>query len=257
MDRRQFVAASGVGVVAAMAGCVGSALEDDDPSTNEDGDDSSDDDSSDRFIEVSASGDAETEPDRAIVTVGVEATAESADAVRDELADGAAALRETFDELDVPEEKVQTDRYAIRERPRQRETPEDVIFQGSHSFEVEIDDVDRVGEVIDAAVEAGADDVGWVNFTLQEETRDELRNDAIDDALANADAEAAHVADNREVDLAGTRSVSTSDVNLQPVRYEMAHEMASDGAATGSSTDVDSGPVTVTATVRVVYDVTG
>ncbi|MCU4740883.1 SIMPL domain-containing protein [Halobacteria archaeon AArc-m2/3/4] len=241
MNRRQFLAVSGIGVATAMAGCVGSAFEDESEPEAQGlaGDEYG-------TIEVSASGRAETDPDRAIVHVGVEARGESADDVRSELVEGAESLRETFAELGIPEDDVQTANYRINER--RQETG----FEGVHAFRVTVDDVDRVGEIIDASVEAGADTVGRVNFTLQDETREALRDEALDDALANADEEADHIAGNREVEITATQSVSTTDVDVRPVRYDAAHEVADDGAA-GQSTEIDSGPVTVSATVTVVY----
>lgn len=244
MNRRQFLAVSGIGAATAMAGCVGSAFEGEPGSDPEQGQGSTTDDYG--TIEVSASGSAETDPDRAVVQVGVEARGESADDVRSELAEGADALQKTFEELGIPEDNVQTSNYRINER--RQETG----FEGVHVFRLEVDDIDRVGEIIDASVEAGADVVGHVNFTLRDETRETLRDEALDEALANADEEADHIATNRDVDIVATHSVSTSDVNVHPVRYDAAHEAADDAAA-GQPTEIDSGPVTVSATVTVVY----
>ncbi|WP_255170314.1 SIMPL domain-containing protein [Natrononativus amylolyticus] len=242
MDRRHVLIATGVGAATALAGCVGSAFTDggtEEPIGGAPAEENG------NTIEVSASGTAETDPDRAVATVGVEARGDTADEVRDELVEGAERLRETFADLEIPDDNVRTGRYNIRERRQ------GTGFEGSHSFSVEVDDVDRVGEVIDAAVDAGADDVGRVNFTLQPETREALRNEALDDALDGADAEAEHIAANRGVEITGTRSVSTSDVSVSPVRYDAAHDVAADDAET--STEIDSGQVSVTATVTVVY----
>lgn len=242
MNRRQFLALSSAGVAATVAGCVSSADEDDGnlPSGGSTtGDDYGE-------IEVSATGTAETEPDRAVARIGVEARGETADDVRADLADGSDALRATFEDLGIPEDNVRTATFRINERRQESG------FEGVHAFSVEVDDVDRIGEVIDAAVDAGADDVGRVNFTLQDETRKELRDDALDDALANADSEAEHIANNRGVEIVATQSISTTDVSFGPVRTD-ALEYAVDDADAGGQTELDSGPVTVTATVAVVY----
>ncbi|WP_263019925.1 SIMPL domain-containing protein [Natronobiforma cellulositropha] len=241
MDRRTFLALAGTGTIGALAGCVSSAGDDggsppvgNGAETDEYGE-----------IEVSASGSAETDPDMAVVRLGVEASGSSADGVRTDLAEGAAALRETFDALEIPDERVRTATFRIRQR-RQGGG-----FEGTHAFSVEVDDVDRVGEVVDAAVDAGADDVGRVNFTLREATREALREEALDDALANADAEAEHVAANRGVDIVATGAVSTSDVSVGPLNVEY-YALATDDAA-APETEFETGPVTVSASVTVVY----
>lgn len=247
MDRRRFLAASSVGLAAAVAGCTGSATDgDDDPESGSTTDSDANGDA-DGEITVSADGEVEADPDQAAVDVGVTATGESADAVTDELASGAERLRGAFDDLGIPDENVEEGRYRVHPA-RERNASG---FEGSHSFDVTLTDVDRVGEVIDAAIEAGADDVGRVRFTLQEETRSTLREDAIDAALENADAEAAHIADNRGVEITGTTNVTTGTVQVHAVRTEAGDAAGSaDGAP---PTEIDSDPVSVTASVTVTY----
>ncbi|PGF15593.1 SIMPL domain-containing protein [Natrinema sp. CBA1119] len=258
MDRRQFLAASSIGLTTAVAGCAGSPLSsgdagtepDDEPGSNSDTAPESESSATDADgeISVSASGEVEAEPDRAIVSLGVEASGESAEAVTDALSSGAKALRAAFDDLEIPEENVEEGQYRVY--PARGRNADG--FEGRHSFRVAVAEVDRVGEVIDGAVEAGADDVGHVSFTLTEETRSELRKDAIDAALSNADEEAGHVADNRGVELEGTTAVTTGDVQVNSVRRETA---ATDDAASGGAppTEIDAEPVSVSASVTVTY----
>lgn len=243
MDRRQFLAASSIGVAAAMAGCTSSAL----GSGESDGNDQTAiSNTSENEITVSTDGEVEAEPDRATVSVGIEARGDTADAVRDELASRSDPLREAFDELGLADENVEEGRYRVHPV---RDGDE---FRGSRSFHLTIDDVERVGTVIDESIDAGADDVGRVDFTLREETRDDLRNDALDEALANADSEADHVAANREVEIAGTKAVTTSDVSYGTVRYA-ADDVAEADDAAAPQTEFDAGPVGVTASVTVTY----
>ncbi|WP_226040253.1 SIMPL domain-containing protein [Natrinema sp. DC36] len=258
MDRRQFLAASSIGLTTAVAGCAGSPLSsgdggtepDDEPESNSDTTPESESGATDADgeITVSASGDVETEPDQAVVSLGVEASGESAEGVTDALSSGAEALRTAFDDLGIPEENVEEGQYRVH----QMRGRADDGFEGTHSFEVTVADVDRVGEIIDGAVAAGADHVGYVSFTLKEETRSERRKDAIDAALANADEEAGHVADNRGVELEGATAVTTGDVQIHSVRRETA---ATDDAASGGAppTEIDAESVSVSASVTVTY----
>ncbi|MFD1565739.1 SIMPL domain-containing protein [Haloarchaeobius amylolyticus] len=247
MERRQFIAASSIGLTATMAGCVGRSLGSD-GAESDDSESNTGASSTDGEITVSADGDIEVEPDQAVISVGVEARGESADVVTNDLATGADSLRTAFDDLGIPDENVDEGQYRVYPA-RGRDADG---FEGSHTFEVTISDVDRVGEVIDTVVEAGADNVGHVRFTLRPETRTERRADAIDNALANADAEASHIATNRNVSLEGTTAVKTGDVNVQPYRHELE---AGGDAATGGAppTEIDAEPVTVSASMTVTY----
>ena len=253
MDRRQFLAASSLGIAAVAAGCIGDVRSDTDAEerTEDDARTESTADERERAnrgeITVSASGDVEAEPDQAVVTVGVQASGESADAVTDELATGAADLRNAFDDLGIPPEDVEEGRYRVH--PARERNAEG--FEGAHSFEVTVTAVDRVGEVVDAAIEAGADDVGRVRFALQEETRTALRRDALDVALVTADEEAAHIADNRNVELEGTTAVTTEEVRLQPVEASLSSGDETTNAA--PPTEIEADPVGVSASVTVTY----
>ena len=244
MNRRQFLAGSGVTATVATAGCVTSAFGDDESGSATQATDT------DNEIVVSTTGEATADPDAASLSVGVEASGDTAEAVTDELAAQADALREAFDDLEIPEENVEEGRYRVH--PRRGRDGDTEGYEGQHSFQLTIDDVDRVGEVIDELTAAGADDIGRVTFSLQEETRDEIREEAIDDALANADDEAQHVADNRGVTITGTKAVETGDVRLDTVHLDV-DDVAEDDAADGPPTEIDADPVSVTASVAVTY----
>ncbi|ELY93178.1 hypothetical protein C482_19431 [Natrialba chahannaoensis JCM 10990] len=254
MDRRQFLAASTVGVAATTAGCLGNVLSStDEPEQAEEGTSTA---SVDNTITVAADGEVETEPDRATMSLGVESVDESADAVSDDLATRSEQLREAFDDLGIPEDNIEEGRYSVRPSRAARREEGVEEFVGTHSYQVTLDDVERVGEVIDAAVDAGADDVGRVNFTVQDETRAELRKDAIDDALAMADEEAEHIASNRGVELTGTTAVTTSDVRVSTVRHDVAYE-TDDAADAAPETEIDADPVSITASATVEYGFSG
>ena len=247
MDRRQFLAASSIGLTATMAGCVGQSLGND-GATPDDDDSNTGVSGSDGTITVGADGEVEAEPDQAVISVGVEATGQSADGVSNELATGADSLRTTFDDLGIPEENVEEGQFRVY--PARGQDADG--FVGEHSFEVTITDVDRVGDVIDTVVDAGADNVGGVRFTLRPETREEYRADAIDAALANADTEASHIATNRNVSLEGTTAVKTGSVDVRA--YYAEPEATADGASGGAPpTEIDAEPVTVSASVTVTY----
>lgn len=248
MDRRQFLAGTAA-VAAVTAGCTTRA-QDDEPNAAGTVRGAAPEDPAEREIEVSARGEVETEPDQATLSVGVEATGDSADEVESDLAEQADDLRDAFGDLGLSEDDVESGRYDVRpERNGNR-------YRGSHRFQLTLQDPDRVGEVIDAVTAAGADDVGRINFGLTDETRAALRDSALEEALENADDEARAIAADRNVTITGTKSVSTRNVDVVPVRAEYdatTAEVADDDADASPRTEIDSGPVTVTASVDVVY----
>lgn len=207
-------------------------------------------------VTVSASGQAETAPDRAVVRVAVEATADDPTVARRRVAENASEMRAALVDLGLPADAVRTvdfDVYEDRVRPRERDGEPRTTYRARHAFAVEVGDTDRVGAVIDAAVDSGATRVHGVEFTLAEETRRELRQDAIDEAMAGARAQAETIAAAGGLQLAGVHSVRTG-VRRGP-RPVPVHADA--GGVAGGGTAVEPGPVSVGAAVTVTYNATG
>ncbi|WP_134672184.1 SIMPL domain-containing protein [Halorussus marinus] len=232
-----------LGAAAPLGGADSPAPNSTAPPTNQTG--------ADATVRVGASGEATADPDRAVAAVGVEATAADAETARQRVAENVSTLRDALAAAGIEDDQVTTRHYAIRqvhESKRSESTP--TRYEAVHSFEVRISDVDAVGSVIETAVDNGATNVGRVEFTLSEETRTELREEALAAAMDSARGDAETLASNANLSLAGVTSVSTSDVRVQPYRAEA--EMAADGAATS----IESGPVSVHAQVQVAYAAT-
>lgn len=200
-------------------------------------------------ISVSATASVSMEPDLAVVTVAAEATADSADAARSQVAADIAAVREALTEHGLEDDAVTTMYFAIQpEYDYTGETRELVGYRAVHALAVETGP-DRAGAVIDAAIGAGAVRVNGVQFTLTDETRQSAREQALDVAMANAAADAGAIARAADLTLDGVRSASTGGPTVVPFD---GRAVAEDAAG---STTIESGPVTVSASVQVVYAV--
>jgi len=246
---RRLATAVGVALLVALAGCSGLV-----GSTGNPGVDAGDESTLDRNIEVTADGEATAEPDRATIRVAVTATGNDSGAVRDELAASDEALREALTDWGLDEDDIRTDQYDVRESYETRENPDRTRYQGVHRYAIALDDVDAVGEVIDVAVDAGADEVQRIEFGLSEEREREVRETAIENAMANADDDAGTLADSSGLEITGAYSVSTANAGVTPYRVSDAAAMAeSDGADAGASTGVETGDVSVRVSVNVVY----
>jgi hypothetical protein len=211
-------------------------------------------DGPERSIEVAADGEASAEPDRATVLVAVESTAADPQTVRTELAESDGELRTALYDWGIAEDDVRTERYDIREARGGRDTPDEPTeYTGIHLYAVEVDDVDAVGEVIDVAVGAGADRVERIRFGLSDERADDLREQALTDAMDTARAEADTLAANADLEVTGARTVSTTNVRTAPYT-NTAVQAEGDAATESARTGIQTGNVDVTVTVRVVFD---
>ncbi|WP_135826879.1 SIMPL domain-containing protein [Halorussus ruber] len=207
-----------------------------------------------KTISVSSAGQAEAEPNQAVLRVAVLARGDDANAVREQLAENATQMREALRNASISDDQIRTVRYAIDQEYRRDDGErEPAGFRGIHAFEITISDVDRAGAVIDVAVSNGASQVDSVELTLSDERRREVRADALRNAMENARADADVVAESANLTVVGVRTASTGDVSFSPVRAEAL----SADAGGGGQTSIESGPVTVSAQVSVTYNATG
>ncbi|ELZ53949.1 hypothetical protein C465_01069 [Halorubrum distributum JCM 9100] len=242
---RRLTALIGIAALVALAGCTGFAG----TATPTDG---GDDAQLERSIEVTASGEATSAPDRATLRVAVTATGDDAAAVRDELAAGEGELRTALTDWGLDEDAIRTERYDVRESYETRDDPNRTRYEGIHQYAIELDDVDAVGEVIDVAIDAGADEVQRIEFGLSQETEREVREEAIAQAMSNADDDAAALANASGLEVSGVYEVSTAQSGSQPYVRE-SYDAAAGGDA-GASTAVETGDVSVRVSVNVVYE---
>ncbi|ELZ41699.1 hypothetical protein C471_05551 [Halorubrum saccharovorum DSM 1137] len=246
---RKLATAVGVALLVALAGCSGLV-----GSTGSPGVDAGDEPTLDRNIEVVADGEATAEPDRATIRVAVTATGNDSAAVRDELSAGDEELRAALTDWGIDEDDIRTDQYDVRESYETRDNPDLTRYQGVHRYAIALDDVEAVGEVIDVAVGAGADEVQRIEFGLSEEREREVREAAIENAMANAEDDATVLASSSGLELAGAYSVSTANAGVTPYRVSDAAMMAeTEGGDAGAATGIETGDVSVQVSVNVVY----
>jgi uncharacterized protein YggE len=201
----------------------------------------------DSTIAVSATGTATAEPDRAVVNVGVEATADAADDARAEVARDVEGVRAALADAGVPDANVTTTTFGIGPVYDYRQEERELVgYRAVHSLAVETEP-DRAGEVVDLAVGAGATNVDGVRFTLSDDRRAEVRATALDRAMSAARTDADGIAAATDLSVTGVRHASTgAEVTPHPAaRFE--------DAAGGGETVIQPGPVTVTVTVDVTY----
>ncbi|WP_459194530.1 SIMPL domain-containing protein [Halosimplex sp. J119] len=208
-------------------------------------------DSMSNTITVGASGQVQTQADRAVVNLGIVATGDNIETVREQLSSNASQMRTALNEMGVDSSQIRTGYYDISTNRRygggESEQPE---YRAVHSFAITVEDPDSVGEVIDTAVTNGANEVDGVEFTLSADKREELRQEALDKAMDTARGEASTIASAEDLSINGVDRVSTTEYHSRTYSVETA---AMAGDASGG-TSIDSGPVTVSASVNVVYE---
>lgn len=212
-----------------------------------------------RTIRVATSGTAEAEPDRAIVRVAVAARSDDVSVIRDRLAANASDMREALAEAGIDADRVVTTRYDIDQNYRYdpERNPEEPRYRGQHAFAITLNNTSRAGSTVVTALENGANRVDGVEFTLTEETRRDLRNEALDEAVAVGREQAGTAANGTDLEITGVDAVETGETSVRPYRVEETAALAAAGdGGGGAPTSFEGGTVTVTAQALVTYNAT-
>lgn len=201
-------------------------------------------------ISVTGVGEVTADADLAVVSVSVRATGDTAESVRASVAERSDALRAALADAGVPEDAITTSGYRLHVQYDYDDGErEEVGYTAVHAFRVEVAP-DRAGEVVDIAVGNADATVDGVGFTLSDETRADLREQALTAAVENGRADADTVAAAAGVSVVGLQQASVGGA-YQPY-YDVRFAEAADG---GAPTSFSPGPVTVSATVSMTYEI--
>jgi hypothetical protein len=163
-----------------------------------------------RTITVVGEGDVRIKPDIATTNIGVEVVADSVRAASDQQADIMNAVMEALRAQGIADQDMQTSGYSVWvERPYGPEGPQpdaQPLYHVSNQVSVTIRDLDNIGPVLDAAIEAGANNIFGITFQVSDPSP--LMSEARQEAVADAQAKAEELAGLSNVQVGQVVSIS-------------------------------------------------
>jgi uncharacterized protein YggE len=202
------------------------------------------------------------QPDIAILTVGVEARADTVEMARGQAAAAMAAIIESLRGNGVAERDIQTSSFSINPQYTYREVVDTrgryneqvlVGYQVSNQASAKIRDLDTVGAVIDRAAEAGGDlvRIRGISFTIDDSGP--LHIVAREAAVKQAMATAAQFAEITGVTLG--RLVYITELSASPVTRATDARIQMAMAAPAAATPISAGEMEVQVTVQAVFSI--
>ena len=205
---------------------------------------------------ITANGEATiaAEPDQAQIDIGVTTQARSApEASRDNAERLARVLAEVKKLLGRGDE-IKTSGFALNPQYRypQGGKPEIVGYTANNTVRIKTDKLDDVGKMIDAAMQAGANNVNRLVFTLKDE--EAARLEALRQASAKAKAKAEAIAASLGLKIMRIASVTEGERFFQPI-FRQAPMARGEALAAQAPTPVEPGTVDVRSTVSLTAEV--
>lgn len=145
-------------------------------------------------VVVRGSGEVRAVPDMANIALGAEQLAKTPREAQAGVAKAMTAVQQRLTAAGVPKDAIRTTVYDVQAQfdyANGRQTLRGYIAR--HTIDVRVDDIDKVGELLDVAIAAGGTSVQGVRFDLKkrEALEREALTRAVADARARADAPAA------------------------------------------------------------------
>ena len=186
-------------------------------------------------------------PDRAFVTVSVESRDRNPGEAQRKTATAMEAVRKKLGQTGVKDDQLRTIAYDLQlefDWDKGRQIPRDYVARDM--VEVRLDDVTQVGTIIDAAVGAGATNIGGVRFDLKE--REALEREALKRAVADGRARADAAAAGAGVTVASVLRIEEQRV-FSPPPAPMPMMMKAAAAEAAPPTQIDAGQIELRAQV--------
>ncbi len=203
-------------------------------------------------LSVTGTGEVRAQPDQAIVRLGVTQEGTTAREAQQKANSVAQAILTSLRQLGIDSKQIQTSQLTLYPvythngpEPVRSEPPRIAGYRASNILSVTVDKIEQVGQVVDAGLKAGSNQVEGITFGLKDDTA--TRQQALTQAAGEARRKAETIAKALNVQLEGIHEVIEGGVSVMPVREMMMMARAD------ASTPVAPGEVTVNATLTVKY----
>ena len=207
-----------------------------------------------RIPSITVTGDAviSAEPNQAQIDIGVVTQARTAPEASKENAERLTRVLAEVKKLLNKDDEVKTSGYALTPNYRypQGGKPEIVGYNASNTVRIKTNHLEIVGRLIDAAMQAGANNVNRLVFTLKDEQAAQL--EALRSASAKAKTKAEAVAASLGMKIVKIISVTENERAVQPV---FRQAMAARAEAAAAPTPVEPGTVEVRSTISMTVEV--
>jgi hypothetical protein len=204
---------------------------------------------------VSGSATANTKADEVIVSLGVETTDKTAEKALLSNSNLMNKVIGALKESGVQQNETSTSAFSINPNYNYSKYGDKGNLTGftvSNSIQIESSNINNASQWIDTAVQAGANTVNDVYFSVSEEKLQNIKNMLLKEAVTNAKKKADIVAAASGLKVAGIKSITVGEIGLPPpVPGPLyAKSVSSDEA---SSTPILAGQQEISTTVSIVY----
>jgi uncharacterized protein YggE len=209
-------------------------------------------------FDVTGQGEVTTAPDRAEINLGIQANDSSVQAVQDKGNRTINQITQDLLSMGVDRADIKTVNYSLYPNYDFRSGSQKINgYALNVSLQVKAKDFSKISQIVDTATKDGANQVGGVSFTLSDEKKKEVENQAREAAVKEAKAKAESLSSLAGVKLGKIINISENSNNNfpRPVLMEKSVlNVAGDAAQSAAPTNVEPGSTTFSLSVTLSYE---
>lgn len=203
------------------------------------------------IIKVVGEAEVSEDPEQVTIVLGIETTDKSAQVAAEENAERTDSVLGALKGIGLDEKNLKTSSYRLDsfKEDISDSRDEDISkYRAVNRLEVISEDIKETGEIIDTAVNAGANSVQSLDFGLKNPQKAKL--EALKLAVAQAEAKAEAVAESVGVSITKIKTIHEESSTYSPYRDSSMREAAEVDAL---STPIEPGEVEIQARVSIEY----
>ncbi|MBI4080667.1 MAG: SIMPL domain-containing protein [Candidatus Levybacteria bacterium] len=204
---------------------------------------------------VDGTGEATAVPDTARFSIGVTKTASTVQDAQNQVNQIVNAVTQELKQLGVEEKNIKTTNYSVNpeyDYSQGRQTARG--YNVTQNIDIEVKPIEKANQALDIATGKGANQVGGITFTLDDEAKEKLEEKARGQAIEKAKKKAQTISN-----LAGIRLGRIINVNESPSSYPIplyeGRSLATDQVQKAEPpTELQPGENTIRVTVNISYE---
>lgn len=207
-----------------------------------------------RTVSVSGAGEVQAEPDRATVTLGIEARKLKLDEARDAVTRSLEAVLKLTRDLKIDSKFVRATRVNVQPEYNwnaQNASRNLIGYSVSRQVEIDLRELDKLGSLLERALDLGVNQLG--DPQLDSTRRQDLQREALAKAVADARLNAETLAKAASVKLGAVRTLSATANASPPIALPRVMSMKAQQTSEAAST-FQSGQLNFTANVQAEYE---
>lgn len=205
-------------------------------------------------FDVTGEGIAAAVPDTAKINLGIEIESPTVTQAQQEANQTINNISEKLQSLGIKKEKIKTTRYNVYPKKEYVDGKSTIDgYRININLSVEVDDLEKINQVIDTAASLGANQIGQLNLTISDDKKEKLLQEARKEAVKKAKQKAKDLTNAAGVKLGKIVNIHENrPLASQPI-FEMAKNTFQDSG--GGETQIQAGESEVKVVITLSYEI--